>query len=422
MSENGTGAGAQGRQREPLPITAQLPVVGRHAPTNEARPVSASEAAGARFAAVPENAPITTSMPVIALPRHVEDPGERDVREAARALERRLLGSERTLRRREVAAGVGVSLLSARKLWRALGLPTVGDDEVAYTQEDEEALSTIIAQVREHKLSEDAALSVTRSLGQLTDRMVIWQIEALVEDLVQNQGMSDAEARRHAIFLLQDVVEPIEEIMVYAFRRNLAAAVQRQVVRAESGLKASREHRDGSEDDAALPLARAVGFADMVSFTRLSRHMDERTLAKLVQGFEERCAEIISIGGGRLVKTIGDEVLFVAETPQAGARIALTLAEDFRDKDHFPRVRVGLVWGRVLSRLGDIYGATVNMAARLTALGGPTEVLTDQLTAQVLDGDERFRISGLDPVELHGFGEVRPYLITPSDGGTLSID
>jgi len=407
--------------------TAQLPVVNL-APGQDARPVAASEAAtGAMsrvgaFAEVPENAPITTSMPVLRLAEQNDD----DVREAARRLERRLLGSERTLRRREVAANVGVSLLSARKIWRALGLPRVGDDEVAYTEADSAALESIIDQVREHRLSEEAALSITRSLGQLTDRMVIWQIEAIVEDLVQNQGMSDAEARRQVILQLDGLIEPISEVMAYAYQRNLAAAIQRQVVRAESGLKASDEHRTGSEDDAALPLARAVGFADMVSFTKLSRGMDERTLAKLVQGFEARCSEIITAGGGRLVKTIGDEVLFVAETPQAGARIALTLAGEFGVEDvsgaDTPRVRVGLVWGRILSRLGDIYGATVNMAARLTAIGEPQQVLIDHLTAQVLAGDERFVISELEPVHLHGFGDVTPYELSAGAGAAVRLD
>ncbi len=54
----------------------------------------------------------------------------------------RLLGGERKLRRREVAAGAGLSLLSARKLWRALGFPNLGDEDVAFTERDQSALST----------------------------------------------------------------------------------------------------------------------------------------------------------------------------------------------------------------------------------------------------------------------------------------
>src|ERR1051325_7219357 len=110
---------------------------------------------------------------------------------AIKALEARLLGGERKLRRREVAAGAGVSILSARKLWRALGFPNFGDDDVAFTERDQAALSTILDLVRAGILTEEAAISVTRSIGQMTDRMVVWQIEALVEDMVSEQGIPD---------------------------------------------------------------------------------------------------------------------------------------------------------------------------------------------------------------------------------------
>ena len=150
--------------------------------------------------------------------------------------------------------------------------------------------------------------------------------------------------------------------------------------------------------------------------------MDARRLARLVQNFESRCAAIISTGGGRLVKTIGDEVLYVAETPQAGARIALTLARAFSPEEDMPEVRVGLVWGRILSRLGDIYGATVNMAARLTSMAEPGQVLIDPLTSQVLAGDERFVIEQLPPVELQGFGSVTPSEMSPGPDAILPVD
>src|SRR4029453_10259173 len=81
---------------------------------------------------------------------------------AAKSLEARLLGGERKLRRREVAAGAGVSLLSARKLWRALGFPNFGDEDVAFTERDQAALSTIVDLVRPGKLPEEGAFSVIR--------------------------------------------------------------------------------------------------------------------------------------------------------------------------------------------------------------------------------------------------------------------
>ncbi len=278
--------------------------------------------------AVPEPSvdhPPTGVLPVVSPPTGALSPE----RLAIKALESRLLGGERKLRRREVAAGAGVSLLSARKLWRALGFPNFGDQDVAFTERDLSALSTILDLVRAGKLTEEAAISVTRAIGQMTDRMVVWQVEALIEDMVMQQGIPDAVARKQLVNELPNLVDAMEEILLYSWRRQMNAGVQRLAVRAEAGLQASEAGREGDEDDAPLPLARAVGFADLVSYTSLSRRMNEKTLAQLVQRFENKCAEIISIGGGRLVKTVGDEVLYIAETPSAGAEISLALAPAF---------------------------------------------------------------------------------------------
>ncbi|WP_026537704.1 adenylate/guanylate cyclase domain-containing protein [Arthrobacter sp. 9MFCol3.1] len=341
---------------------------------------------------------------------------------AAKALEARLLGGERKLRRREVAAGAGLSLLSARKLWRALGFPNLGDEDVAFTERDQAALSTIVDLVRDGKLTEEAAISITRAIGQMTDRMVVWQIEALVEDMVQEQGVTDAVARKRLVSELPNLIDPLEEMLTYSWRRQLNAAVQRLAVRAEAGLQSSEEGREGDEDDAPLPLARAVGFADLVSYTSLSRRMNEKTLAQLVQRFENKCAEIISVGGGRLVKTVGDEVLYIAETPAAGAEISLALSRAFTDDEILPQARVAMVWGRILSRLGDIYGPTVNLAARLTALADPGTVLVDSMTAAALEQDERFVLVPRPAEDVRGFGEIHPVQLLPGSGRGLILD
>jgi adenylate cyclase len=367
-------------------------------------PSAGSSPAGAPSAAVPPTGSISAE------------------RLAAKALETRLLGGERKLRRREVAAGAGLSLLSARKLWRALGFPNLGDEDVAFTERDQAALSTVVDLVRTGTLTEEAAISVTRAIGQMTDRMVVWQVEALVEDMVHQQGIPDAVARKQLVGQLPALVDALEEVLVYSWRRQLNAAVQRLAVRAEAGLQASEEGREGDEDDAPLPLARAVGFADLVSYTSLSRRMNEKTLAQLVQRFENKCAEIISVGGGRLVKTVGDEVLYIAETPAAGAEISLALSQAFTEDEILPEARVAMVWGRILSRLGDIYGPTVNLAARLTALADPGAVLVESMTAAALEEDERFVLIPQPAEQVRGFGEIHPVLLRRGSGKGLILD
>ncbi|GAA3284165.1 adenylate/guanylate cyclase domain-containing protein [Nesterenkonia halobia] len=362
-----------------------------------------------------DRAPETAAIPIPTLE-------QRSWHARIRDLERRLLGAERTLTYRQMAREMGVSTHSARKLWRALGFPNLDDDVKAFTHTDVEALATMIDLVREGHLNEETAISLTRSIGQMTDRMVVWQIEALVEDKIANEQLSDATARSQVVETLPELIEPIQRLMGYAWRRQLSAALQRLTVRVESGLAATARGRDGSEDDSPLPLARAVGFADLVSYTSLSRTMSERTLAQTVQRFESKCAEIISIGGGRLVKTVGDEVLYNAETPEAGAEIALALAETIAADDVLPQARVSVVWGRVLSRMGDIYGPTVNLAARLTALADPGTVLVDSVTARALEPDDDYLMVPQPPRMVRGFGEVTPHMLLRSGGTGIVLD
>ena len=93
----------------------------------------------------------------------------------------------------------------------------------------------------------------------------------------------------------------------------------------------------------------SVGFADMVGYTRLSRRLPEHELAGLVQRFEAVSADIVAASGGRLVKTVGDEILFTALSASHAADIALHLHETHAADDSVPEVRVGLATGQVVS-------------------------------------------------------------------------
>lgn len=344
-------------------------------------------------------------------------------RAAFHELEELLLGSERTMTRREAAKKGDLSLLNARKIWRAMGFPNLSDEEVYFTDGDAEALREIAGLVLDDEITEEGTLSLVRAMAQMTDRMVVWQVEAMVEDLVMNGDYTDAGARRELLRLLPRLMPTLEKLLLYSWRRQLNAAVQRLAMRQErpDGSTVSGLRDVSDEDDSKnLPLARGIGFADMVSYTSLSRQMNERTLAHMVQHFESKCAEIISIGGGRLVKTVGDEVLYNAETPEAGAEIALALAESIAADGVLPEARVSVVWGRVLSRMGDIYGPTVNLAARLTSLADPGTILVDQVTAQTLESNPDYLLVPQPPRIVRGFGEVQPNMLLRGQGAGFS--
>ena len=105
----------------------------------------------------------------------------------------------------------------------------------------------------------------------------------------------------------------------------------------------------------------AVGFADMVGFTLLSQHLGEDELAAVVRRFEEISHDIVTGLGGRVVKMIGDEAMFVVDSVVAAARIGLGLAEAYADDELLSDVRVGLAVGPVLVHDGDYFGPTVNL-------------------------------------------------------------
>ncbi len=312
-----------------------------------------------------------------------------------RRLEDQLLGGPRTLTLAQLAERAGVEEAAVALFWRGLGMPVGDPDAVEFTEEDARVVGELVRAAEASGTSRSGMLSLERSVGHLTERMAMWQAETLVEDYAERYDLDDASARLVLIDRMRAVAPLLEQQMVHAWRRHMAALAARFV--SEFG-----EARNVPTD--SLPLARAVGFADIVAFTVRTATMTSPELAAFIRDFEERSADVVTSRGGRVVKTIGDAVLFVADDAVTGARIALALAEDFGAGSPTP-VRVGFVWGRMLSRFGDVFGASVNVAARLTGEAAPGTVLTDPATAELLSG---FALEGMPERDVAGVGRLAP--------------
>jgi adenylate cyclase len=150
----------------------------------------------------------------------------------------------------------------------------------------------------------------------------------------------------------------------------------------------------------------------MVSFTRRTADLGSGELSAFVERFEATARDVVAAAGGRVVKTLGDAVLFVADDAATGALVALGLADRFggpaRARGATP-VRVSLTWGRMLSRFGDVFGPPVTLAARLTDVAEPSAVWVSAEAAKALAADERFAFDRLAPVDLEGLGRVQPF-------------
>jgi adenylate cyclase len=311
--------------------------------------------------------------------------------ELQQRLERVLLGGRRKYTRLEVAEKAGVPDDRSRRLWRALGFATVDDDEVVFTDADVEAMRTADQLVQSGLIDPSIEVSVTRALGQHLSRLAEWQVDMLWE-LIKEQpevGRSERQVTR----LVDRLLPELERVQNFVWRRHLAAYAGRAFAAPDEHLESRTE---------------VVGFVDMVGYTRLTRQIDEEELSRVLDAFETLATEVIAEHHGRVVKMIGDEVLFVADAATDAAEIALTLTERTSADDTLPAVRAGMASGRILSRFGDVYGSVVNLAARLTSVARPGTILVDRELASELADEKAYELRMRRPVTVRGYNRLRP--------------
>jgi adenylate cyclase len=114
-------------------------------------------------------------------------------------------------------------------------------------------------------------------------------------------------------------------------------------------------------------------------------------LLELITRFEAKAFEVAAAHDGRIVKHIGDEVMFVALDAPAGCAIARDITAEYSEGIE---PRGGVAYGEVISRHGDYYGTVVNLASRLAELAIPKEVLVDGTTAASAQSPFEFRPAG----------------------------
>ena len=313
---------------------------------------------------------------------------EPDPRES---LERLLLEGPRRYTRAQVAELAGMPPERTRRLWRALGFADVPEDDAAFTDADVTALTLLTALIDSGYVHPAAEASIARAMGQSLSRLADWQTDLLAALLESRGTDSDDDVVRSA----QQLMPLMRELQDYVWRRHLAANAGRLFL-----------DTPGAVDRREL----AVGFADLVGYTSRSRGMGGRELGAMVEDFEGLAADLIARHRGRVVKTVGDGVLFTCASALDAVEIGLTLPEEWTADDR-PPLRVGAAFGPVLTRLGDVYSPVVNLASRLTSIARPSTVLVDQQLARRLRGDPAYRVRPLRRVSVRGYDHLQPWLV-----------
>ena len=282
---------------------------------------------------------------------------------------------------------VGVSAEYARTLWRAMGFPALPEDEVAFYDDDLDALRGAAAPTPDFPV--ENVVRQTRAMSVAMARIAEQSTDDIVGTIAQLRaaGMSDREVSQFLVEVFK--TDRFVDLLWYMFRRQFRAAAWRRMAPAAAV--------NGSG-------ATVVGFVDLVRFAAITEKVADDELERLIVRFEEVAHDAIAEGGGRVVKMIGDAVMFVADDPMRAVSVALDLVDAYADDELLPPARAGLAIGNVLAREGDYFGPVVNLAARIVDVARPSRLVVSDELHRVLAPSEAFRFRVLPPKRLKGLG------------------
>ncbi len=301
----------------------------------------------------------------------------------------RVLSGEPRHTAREVAERSGLPLDYLMAAREATGLARPDPDERAYTDQDLEA-TRIIAELRSSGIPDEGLLEITRVLGRglAQGAEVIRSVAAqtFLESGVTEYDLALRNAEAASAFLPK-----LGPLLQYILRLHLRDLVRNQAISQE-------ELASGTSRNATHVFA---GFADIVGFTRLGERVEIDELGELGTRLTGLALQHTT-PPTRLVKTIGDAVMFVAPTAPALLDTLLDLVEAVdREGEDFPQLRAGVAGGLAVSREGDWYGPPVNLASRVTGVARPASVLA---TREVRDAaEDGYHWSDAGTRQLKGF-------------------
>ncbi len=289
---------------------------------------------------------------------------------------------------RDVAALSGAPVDEVMGIWRALGVEVPGPETPMFSTDDVSLVRTLSSIDLFTVAESDEILHVIGSaLARVADAAIAFYVQTVESDLAASgadtllMAQKGSRAARTAL----DLGDSLGAVFAHLLR---------------DGVDRQRRAQAHVSDRALFRVA--VGFVDLVGFTPLSHRMDSRELSSFIGQFENRAFRLAAEHGGRIIKHIGDEVMFVAIDPVAGCELALALMTEFLGEGIQPRG--GIAFGDVVARQGDYYGEVVNLASRLADLAIPGEVLADD-NVRMAAHDSALVFEGAGRRQLKGFEE-----------------
>jgi adenylate cyclase len=290
----------------------------------------------------------------------------------------------------DVAAITGYDSERLRRLWRAVGFPDVPDGLAVFSDADVDAARRLLGGGLAQRSDFATLLRRVRVISASMARIAAVLADSL-GDVVRELREAGVDDESVATSLVETFdSDELGALILYEARLQLRAALWLRLGR-----------------DAAPDVAIAIGFADLAGYTTLSAELDSDRLADFVARWEEVVYDTVARQGARVVKTIGDEVMFAGVSAQV-ALIAIALRDAAREQG-LPPVHAGIAAGMVVARDGDFYGPVVNLASRLAEVAPAGEIYaSDALHAELAD-EPLFTWSAAGRLDLRSIGPVEVF-------------
>jgi class 3 adenylate cyclase len=286
---------------------------------------------------------------------------------------------------RMAADSIGMPVEAVEHAWAMLGLTVDDVDTPTLSQADVDSLATWSAM--RAKMGEDAADFYLRVLGASVARLAE-AVSSMIRTSTPRLWLGHTGDELVTAQVYREVAEFIPRIgqMIDAIHRH--------------HLVSTRTFIEGMTRGPSASLVCGVGFADLSGFTALTQTLTPAELSELLNEFGATASDVVHAGGGRVVKFLGDAVMWVNSDPARLAQAALELVDHPRAREEGLQIRAGLGYGEILAMGGDYFGNPVNLAARLVAAAAPSQILA---AAELYERLSDWPAVAQEPLQLKGF-------------------
>lgn len=157
-------------------------------------------------------------------------------------------------------------------------------------------------------------------------------------------------------------------------------------------------------------------FADLAGFTALTEAHGDEEAADLIASFCAEVRQMLPDHGAQEVKTIGDELMIRTDNAADAVRLALRVVGEVGGRHGFPAIRAGLHTGPAVERGNDWFGATVNVASRVSRHATAGEILLSDASRQdALDDLGDIELEPREPAQFKNVAQpVELWAVLPS--------